>query len=117
MGKRLRDSDDMEITTIHNDLNTLKKQMSEVILILGGSASYDYKGMRADVKELKTDVSNIKTEIEKIKREQGWLNIKLSTIPQKIVATVAFLSILLTLAQGIKSFFEKWVIQLFSVYR
>jgi len=98
---------DMEIKTIHDDLNGLKKQMGEVLLILGGSASYDYKGMRAEVKELRVDVTNIKVDIEKIKREQGWLNIKLSTIPQKIVATVAFLSILLTLAQGIKSFFEK----------
>lgn len=110
MAKRLVS---MEVKTIHNDLNILKKQMGEVILILGGSASFDYKGMRADVKDLKVDVSNIKDEIEKIKRQdqaektkRSFLSIRLDTIPQRIVAIVAFIAVLISIFQGIKSLFH-----------
>jgi predicted nucleic acid-binding Zn-ribbon protein len=115
MGKRsLHNDDDMEIKTIHEDLTTLKRQMGEVILILGGSASYDYKGMRADVRELKTDVSNIKVEIEKMKRddidkekESSFVRIKLKTIPQKIAAILAFLAVALTVIQNLREMFTK----------
>lgn len=112
MGKQLKSNEDMEISKLHDDMGTLKRQMGEVILILGGSAAFDYKGMRADVRELKTDVSNIKGEIEKIKRQdeeertkRSFLSIRLETIPQKIVAMFAFIAVLISIIQGIKSLF------------
>jgi len=98
----------MEMKKLHDDLGTLKRQVGEVILLLGGSASMDYKGMRAEFKELKTDVSNIKLDIEKMKRaEQDRWSIQIKTIPQKVVAFLAFSVMILTAIQTIKEIFIK----------
>lgn len=99
---------DMEIKTLHADLGVLKKQVDEVIFLLGGSASMDYKGMRADVRELKTDMSNIKEDIDKIKRKDAdRFSIKLETVPQKIVAVIAFVALILTVVQNVRELLAK----------
>jgi hypothetical protein len=103
MGKRLKSMDDMEVQTLHSDLEILKRQMDEVILLLGGSAAMDYKGMRAEVKELKIDVTSIKEDINKMKRKDAdRFSIKLDTIPQKIAAAVALLALILTVVQNVR---------------
>ncbi len=103
MGKRVRDINDMEVQTLHSDLEILKRQMDEVILLLGGSAAMDYKGIRAEVKELKIDVSSIKEDINKMKRKDAdRFSIKLDTLPQKIAAAVALMALILTVVQNIR---------------
>lgn len=93
----------MEVQTLHSDLEILKRQMDEVILLLGGSAAMDYKGMRAEVKELKIDVTSIKEDINKMKRKDAdRFSIKLDTIPQKIAAAVALLALILTVVQNVR---------------
>lgn len=95
--------DNMEIKTLHTDLIALKKQVDEVIFLLGGSASMDYKGMRADVRELKIDVAAVKEDIVKIKRkDEDRFSIKLETVPQKVVAVIAFLALILTIVQNVR---------------
>ena len=107
MTKRLANHDDMEINRLHDDISILKKQVSEVITLLGGSASYDYKGMRAEFRELKDDVSTIKEELEKMKRKDlERFSIKLDTVPQKVVATIAFLALILTVVQNVRELFQ-----------
>jgi len=102
MGKR-PNYNDMEMQTLHDDMGTLKKQMSEVILLLGGSAAMEYKGIRAEVKELKIDVASIKEDINKMKRKDAdRFSIKLDTLPQKIAAAVALLALILTVVQNVK---------------
>ena len=114
MGKRPPNNEGMELTTIHNDMNLLKKQVEEVLFILGGSVSYDYKGMRSDVKELKSDVILIKDRVEDLEtknkqreKERGLFSIKLETIPSKVVAFVVFLGALLAIVQSIRSLFHQ----------
>ena len=108
MGKRLANDDDMEMNRLHDDMSTLKKQVSEVLTLLGGSAAYDYKGMRAEFRELKSDVAFIKDEMEKIKKKDSdRFTLKLETVPQKIVAAVAFLALILTVVQNVRELFAK----------
>jgi hypothetical protein len=109
MGKRPHD-DDMDMETIRREISTLNNRMTEVLTILGGSAAYDVRGMRADVKDLKNDVIQIKNEMEKIKREatdresrRNFLNLK--TVPQKVAGFVAFLAVILTMIQSIRALF------------
>jgi hypothetical protein len=113
MAKRPHE-DDMDMETIRREISTLNNRMSEVLTILGGSAAYDVRGMRADVKDLKNDVIQIKNEMEKIKREatdrekqRGFLSIKLETVPQKIAGFVAFIAVILTMLQSLKTLFTQ----------
>lgn len=113
MGKRLQ-HDDMDMETVRREIGVLNERMKEVITILGGSSAYDVKGIRADVKDLKFDVLEIKKEMERLKREtedkekkQGFLSIKLETIPQKIAGFVAFAALVLTLIQSLKTMFTQ----------
>lgn len=116
MGKRY--NGDMDMETVRQEIKTLNIRMTEVLTILGGSSAYDVKGMRQDVKDLKGDVSNIKIEMEKMKREdlerdkkQGFLSIKLETIPQKIVGLITFIAVLLTIIQSLKGLFTQSIQQ------
>jgi seryl-tRNA synthetase len=112
MAKRTSNYNDMDVATLRSEISTLNRRMEEVITILGGNSAYDVKGMRSDVKDLKADVSNIKVKIETIEKEnverekkEGFLSIKLDTIPQKIVAFMAFIAVFISVVQGIKSLF------------
>ena len=99
----------MELTQLRRDVNELTKRVGEVITILGGSASYDFKGMRADVRDLKTDSQQMKADLEKFRREyedekrkRSFLWIKMDTIPQKVAAAVTFVILILTAIGTIK---------------
>lgn len=113
MGKRPL-HDDMDMDTIRREISTLNARMTEVITILGGSSAYGVAGMKSDVRDLKKDVLEIKDEMAKLKREteekekkQGFLNIKLDTVPQKIAGLVAFAAVLLTMIQSLKTLFTQ----------
>jgi hypothetical protein len=41
------------------------------------------------------------------KKREGFLSIKLDTIPQKIVAFVAFIAVIISIAQGLKTLFTQ----------
>lgn len=111
---KIRNDEDMEPDQIRQDLNQLKVQMNEVLTLLGGSASYEFKGMRADVRELKIDMGTIKLELAKMKqeaiekeRDSNFLRIRLKTIPQKLAAILAFGLMLLTIFKTIQDIFTK----------
>jgi uncharacterized protein YukE len=108
MGKRLAKDYNMEIAKIHEDLSGLKKQVDEVLFLLGGSAAYEYKGMRAEFKELKEAVGTVQTEIEKIKKVEAdrW-NLSLKTVPQKFAAVFAFVALVISMVSGIKELFTQ----------
>jgi hypothetical protein len=104
MGKRpTYDNEDMELKALRSEMTIMNRRMDEVITILGGNSAYGLTGMKSDFRDLKLDVNNIKQEIEKIKKQESdrW-NIPLKTIPQKIVAAVAFLALILTTIQSVK---------------
>lgn len=110
MGKR--PPDDMDMETLRREMSIINRRMEEIITILGGNSAYGVRGMRLDMSELKNEVDGIKKQIEQIQREnierkkgEGFLNIKLDTIPQKVAAVVAFLAVLISIFQGLKSLF------------
>jgi predicted nucleic acid-binding Zn-ribbon protein len=108
MAKR-SNKEDMEIA---RDLETLKTQMKEVLFLLGGSASYEYKGLREDVKDLKRTAIDLNGKVDKLEKEyredkknSSFLSIKYDTIPQKVAAAITFLVVLLTAINSIVSLF------------
>ena len=114
MAKRQLHDNDPDVETLRREMATLNRRMEEVITILGGNSAYDVKGVRSDVKDLKTDVAIIKDDLEKMKREnsdrekrQGFIAIKLETIPQKIVGVIGFVALVLTLIQSLKTLFTQ----------
>lgn len=114
MAKRFQNDDDMDLEAIKSQMSALNRRMDEVLTILVGNSSYGVKGMRSDVSDLKTSLINIKTEVENIQRDakekqrnEGFLNIKLETIPQKVAGVVAFLAVLISIIQGFKSLFTE----------
>jgi hypothetical protein len=114
MGKRPQNNDDMELQALKSEMQLMNKRMEEVMNILTGNPVYGLAGIKKDVHDLKSDVGNIKHDIEEIKRQddekkkrEGFLSIKLDTIPQKIVAFVAFVAVIISIAQGLKSLFNQ----------
>lgn len=113
MAKRTKQLSDMELTTIHQDIKTLKsrvdvigERVEDVITIVGGSAALDYKGIRGDVRDLKGKVIIIDEKIMKIERiEADRWSVPMKTIPQKVVALMAFLALLISMINGIKGMF------------
>lgn len=115
MARRPPKYNDMELTTIHQDLKTLKQRVDmvverveDVITIVGGSAALDYKGIRGDVRDLKTHVLTIDEQIAKIKQQEKdrW-TIQLRTVPQKIIAAIGVLALLLSMFSSIKELLTK----------
>lgn len=114
MGKRPQhtNQDDMDFQSIKDQIKELDAHMKEVLFILGGSASYEFKGMRSDVRDLKQEVINIKAEMKNMKdedkerdRKSAFFSVKLETIPQKIVGIVAFIIMVLTIVQSLRTLF------------
>lgn len=115
MARRPPKYNDMELTTIHQDLKTLNhrvdkivERVEDVITIVGGSAALDYKGIRGDVRDLKTKVINLDDEILKIKQieKERW-SLSLRTAGQKFVAIIAALGLLLSIFASFKEIFLK----------
>lgn len=114
MGKRPTQNEDMEMQSLRAEMQLMNKRMEEVMNILTGNPVYGLAGIKKDVHDLKSDVGNIKHDIETMKREkddekkrEGFLSIKLDTIPQKIVAIVAFVAVIISIAQGLKTLFTQ----------
>lgn len=113
MAKRTKQSEDMQLVTIHQDLKTLKNRVDTMVglvddikTIVGGSAALDFKGIRGDVRDLKTHVLTIDEEIEKIKKiEADRWSLQIKTLPQKVAAVMAFLVLLISMVSGIKGLF------------
>lgn len=97
----------MELQALKSEMAIMNRRMDEVITILGGNSAYGLTGMKSDFRDLKSDVQNIKQEIEKIKKQEAdrW-SVPLKTIPQKVVAAVAFLALILTTIQAIKDMLQ-----------
>lgn len=115
MGKRppLHENDP-DVEKLRREMASLNKQMEEVITILVGNSSYGVIGIKNDFRDLKNDVQTLKQEIEKMKREdtdrerrQGFISIKLETIPQKIMGLIGFIGIVLTIVQSVKTLFTQ----------
>jgi hypothetical protein len=106
MAKRI--DNDTKLQALSDHLQIIARRQEEVFNILGGNSSYGVKGMNADVKDLKTDIANLKIEIEKMKKEERErFSIKFETIPQKIVALVAFLALIFTIIHNFKEIMSK----------
>ena len=106
-------SNNVELQALRSEIAAMNKRMEEVIIILSGNSTYGVAGVLKDFKELKSDVhsingeiGDIKDEIEKMKRAEidAW-SIPLKTIPQKIAAIVAFITMLISIVQGVRSLF------------
>lgn len=114
MGKRLSNDGEYEdMQTLRRDIQMLNTRMEEVLIILGGNSSYGVKGIRSDFNELKTDVQNIKAEIKAMKeedkerdRKSAFFSVKLETIPQKIAGIFAFIIMVLTVVQSLRTLFS-----------
>jgi len=89
-------NEDMEMQSLKSEMVTMNKRMEEVITILGGNSSYGVKGMRAEVKELREEVQKLK-DVE----SKRW-SIPIKTVPQKVIAIISGLALLLTIFQNIK---------------
>lgn len=114
MAKNSKEDHDMELHALKSEMATISRRVEEVITILGGNSAYGLTGMKSDFRDLKTEVHNIKQEIEKIKRQdeeekkrENFFSIRLDTLPQRIIAFVAFIAVLISIAQGFKSLFVK----------
>lgn len=114
MGKRPQSNEDMELQALKSEMQLMNKRMEEVMNILTGNPVYGLAGIKKDVHDLKSDVGNIKHDLEEMKRRDaeekskaGFLSIKLDTIPQKIVALVAFIAVIISIAQGLKTLFTQ----------
>lgn len=105
MAKRYQSQEDMELQSLKSDMAVMNRRIEEILVILTGNSAYGVAGMKSDVKDLKTDVKNIKEEIEDKKKREGFLSIKLETIPQKIAAVLAFIAVFISVLQGIKTLF------------
>ena len=121
-----KNNGDMEIGTLKSEISTLNKRMEEVITILGGNSSYRVKGIvtefsevQKDIVEIRKDISaikqlefaetqsdiiKIKNDIAEIKQQEKerWM-FHLKTIPQKIIGLIAFLALIISMIQGIRS--------------
>lgn len=104
MAKQNKSNADMELHTLKTEISLLTKRMEEVITILGGNSSYRLKGIVVEFSELQKDIVDIKKDIAEMKQQdkERW-SIPLKTVPQKVAAVVAFLAILLSMFQSIKS--------------
>lgn len=114
MAKRQSHEEDPDMETLRREMSTLTRRMEELITIIVGNSSYGVVGIKNDFRDLKTDVQTLKSEIEKMKRDnedrekrQGFISIKLETIPQKIVGLIGFAGIVLTIIQSIKTLFTQ----------
>lgn len=108
MAKRPIHHEDMELQALKQEMATMTRRVEEVITILGGNSAYGLTGMKSDFKDLKVEVQQIKQEIENIKRNEAYRwSVPLKTVPQKIVAVVAFLALLLTIVQTFKDIMSK----------
>lgn len=103
MRKRSKEYDDMEITQLRNDLNKLSELVIDMKDILGGSAAFEYKGLRADVRDLKANVASIQLELEEMKREKSFINLK--TLKSKAVIFITVLGMAITI---IKTAVDLW---------
>lgn len=116
MAKNLNpDKEQMELQALRNEMSVMNKRMEEVITILGGNSSYGVKGVRSELKELTAQVKELEKQFkdqvfaleekfEKIEQQEieRW-SIPLKTLPQKVVAVIAFLALLLTIVNNVKS--------------
>ena len=113
MAKRQSNDGEYEdMHTLRRDIQMLNTRMEEVLIILGGNSSYGVKGIRADFNELKTVVQNLKAEIKTMKeedkerdRKSAFFSVKLETIPQKIAGVFAFIIMVLTVVQSLRTLF------------
>jgi len=106
MAKRQRpkNNPDVELSTLKSEIITLNKRMEEVITILGGNSSYRVKGILFEFSETQKDIVEIKKDIAEIKQQEKerWM-FHLKTVPQKIIAVITFIAILLSISGSIKS--------------
>lgn len=105
MAKRYQTPEDMELQSLKSNMDVMNRRIEEILVILTGNQVYGVDGMKKDVRELKADVKNIKDEIADKKKREGFLSIKLETIPQKVAAILAFVAVLISVLQGIKTLF------------
>lgn len=103
MAKKNKNRDNMEVAALKSEMVLLNKRMEEVITILGGNSTYGVPGMQTDVRALKKELDTVKQDIVQMKKQEAerW-SIPIKTVPQKIVAAVAFLALILSVAQGVK---------------